>query len=135
MARRPRGRAARQRRHGARPSRWSRRDRAIVAPAEKSLIRMAGAQAMRIPRSAGLGVLIAVALVLVWRIIAGGYAAFVNGSSPGLESTNAPLEAEALDAQWRARLARNPTDFQALVVLALNLEHQGKVAEAASTMR
>jgi len=90
---------------------------------------------MRIPRSAGLGVLIAVALVLVWRIIAGGYAAFVNGSSPGLESTNAPLEAEALDAQWRARLARNPTDFQALVVLALNLEHQGKVAEAASTMR
>ena len=42
---------------------------------------------------------------------------------------------DAPDAQWRARLARNPTDFPALVILALNLEQQGKTAEAGDAMR
>ena len=40
----------------------------------------------------------------------------------------------ASDAPWRARLARNPTDFPALVLLALQLERQGKTAEATGAM-
>jgi hypothetical protein len=90
---------------------------------------------MRIPRNAGFGVLIVVALVLVWRIAASGYAAFTSASSPGPDRTKAPLDMSAPDAQWRARLARNPTDFPALLILALNLERQGRVAEASAAMR
>lgn len=88
--------------------------------------------ALRISRNAGLAILVIVALIVAWRIVASGYATFVAGGS---NRTTAPLNFEAPDAQWRARLARNPTDFPALLILALNLEREGKIAEASSAMR
>ena len=90
---------------------------------------------MRLPRNAGLGVLAVVALLIVWRIIASGYAAFVEATHPGPDRAKAKVEMAAPDAMWRARLARNPTDYPALVVLALNLERQGRLDEAAGAMR
>src|SRR5262249_6673239 len=134
MARRPRGRAARERRHGARPSRWPRRDREARAPAEDSMIATEGMPAMSFPRSKGSSVVVAiVALLVVWRIVASGYATFFLSS--GLDRAKAPVDIDASDAVWRARLARNPTDFPALVILALNLERQGKLDEAGDAMR
>src|SRR5207244_9552323 len=68
--------------------------------------------------------------------VASGSAAFGAGASSADPSRwKAPLDVSAPDAQWRARLARNPTDFPALVILALNLERQGKIAEASGAMR
>src|SRR5207244_5589076 len=107
VARWPRGRAAGERRHGARAPRRARGDRPVVASAEDSVTRMQRTPAMRIPRNAGLGVLIVVALVLVWRIVASGSAAFVAGtSSADPNRWKAPLDVSAPEAQWRARLAR-----------------------------
>jgi hypothetical protein len=93
------------------------------------------APAMHISRNAGLGIVGVVALIVVWRIVASGYSAFFGPAGPGPDRAKAPLEMTAPDAMWRARLARNPTDYPALVVLALNLERQGKVDEAGSAMR
>jgi len=90
---------------------------------------------MRTSRNAGLGIFIAVALLIVWRIVASGYAAFFGPLGPGTDRAKAPLAMSAPDAEWRARLARNPTDFPALVVLALNLEREGKIDEAGAVMR
>jgi hypothetical protein len=94
-----------------------------------------GTVAMRLPRNAGLSLIVVVALLLVWRIVASGYAAFVNATRPGPDRSNVSLGVSEPDLQWRARLARNPTDFPALVVLALNLEREGKIDEAGSAMR
>ena len=66
---------------------------------------------MRFPRNAGSSVLVAVvALLMVWRIVASGYATFVSSSGP--DRAKAPGDIGAPDAMWRARLARNPTDFR-----------------------
>jgi tetratricopeptide (TPR) repeat protein len=92
-------------------------------------------QAMRVPRNVGLGIVVVVALVVVWRIVASGYASFFGPAGPGPDRAKASLDASAPDARWRERLARNPTDFPALVVLALNLERQGKIDEAGNAMR
>ncbi len=92
--------------------------------------------AMRVPRNAGLAILIVVALVIAWRIVVSGYAALLAGASgPDPNRTTTPLDVATVDAKWQARLARNPTDFPALVILALNLERQGKIGEASAAMR
>jgi hypothetical protein len=78
---------------------------------------------------------IVVTLVLVWRVIASGAAALLARSGADVLGSSAPLETRAPDAQWRERLAVNPTDYPALVILALQLERQGKNAEAAGAMR
>ena len=88
--------------------------------------------APRISRNAGLAILIVVSLIAAWRIVSSGYAALVSGGS---HRPPVSFDVEAPDAHWRSRIARNPTDFPALLVLALNLERQGKVAEASSAMR
>lgn len=92
--------------------------------------------AMRLPRNAGLAILIVVALLIGWRIVASGYTALLAGvNAPDPNRSTTPLEVATVDAHWQARLARNPTDFPALVILALNLERQGKVTEASAAMR
>jgi hypothetical protein len=79
---------------------------------------------------------VVVALVLVWRVFATGAAALLEGTRAAEpERARAPVESGAPDAPWRARLARNPTDYAALVVLALELERQGKTADARDAMR
>lgn len=89
-----------------------------------------------IPRNAGLAFAAVLALLIVWRIIVSGTAVLLApGDAKASQSAASPLESSASEAPWRARLARNPTDYAALVMLALNLERQGKTAEAAGAMR
>jgi hypothetical protein len=90
----------------------------------------------RAPRQTGVAVAVVIALLLVWRVVVTGYTALVAGSG-GADASRAvsPLDTTTADAQWRARLARNPTDYPALVILALHLEQQGKIAEASAAMR
>lgn len=92
--------------------------------------------AKRLSQKALLGIAIVVALVLVWRVVVSGAAAILDRSGaaePALAL--APLTAATADRAWRARLARNPADHVALVVLALHLERQGKTADARDAMR
>ena len=94
---------------------------------------IAAAHFLRNARRAGVTLL---ALVLVWRVVVGGSGPLLEGSgSADPDRALAPLAVGAPDIQWRARLARNPTDYPALVILALQLERQGKAAEAAEAMR
>jgi tetratricopeptide (TPR) repeat protein len=95
--------------------------------------RMASA---RVHRGALLAITVVVAALLVWRVVVSGAAAIQERSGtvdPALAI--APLEASTADSAWRARVARNPADYVALVVLALQLERQGKAAEARDAMR
>ena len=88
-----------------------------------------------LPRNAILAIVVVVALVLVWRVVVSGSTALLAGSSAvDPQRTKAPLDTGAPEAPWRARLAGNPTDYPALVVLALHLEQQGKVKEAGGAM-
>lgn len=87
----------------------------------------------RIPRSLLVAVAFAAALLLVWRILAAGVAAL--DERDGRTETRDRADAESPERQLRARLARNPADFAALVVLGLHLEQQGRKAEAQDAMR
>jgi hypothetical protein len=69
--------------------------------------------APRISRNAGLAILIVVSLIAGWRIVSSGYAAWVSGGS---HRPPVSFDVEAPDAHWRSRIARNPTDFPALLV-------------------
>ena len=90
----------------------------------------------RIPRRWILGITVGVALLLVWRVVVTGSAQLLEGSSTtDPDRVVAPLDASTPDRVWRERLARNPTDYVALVVLGLQLERQGKIDEARSAMR
>ena len=96
LARRPRGRAARQRGHGARAPRRARGDRPAVASAEESVSGdgdSAGDAHLRATRS--LAIAVVVALVLVWRVVVSGTAALSRdavGDAPTSRRT-APLDA------------------------------------------
>lgn len=92
--------------------------------------------ATRIPRPAIAAIAVAVALVLAWRVLVGGSALLLAGSGPtDADRLQSPPEADASDARWRARLAQNPTDYAALVMLALELERQGGITDARDAMR
>jgi tetratricopeptide (TPR) repeat protein len=96
----------------------------------------APAPTTRLPQKALQGFAIVVALVLVWRVVVSGSAAILDQSAAADPVVAlAPLEAGTADAAWRARLARNPADYVALVVLALHLEREGRIAEARDAMR
>jgi hypothetical protein len=95
---------------------------------------MASAVEGRVSRSVWLGIAIVIALVVVWRVVVSGSATLFTGAATDARRT-APLESGAPDIPWRERLARNPTDYPALVVLALQLERQGKTGEAAAALR
>ena len=76
-----------------------------------------------------------VALVLVWRVVASGTGALLeeNGAT-GRERLRSPLAVETPDTAWRARLAQNPADHAAMVMLGLEYERQGKADDARAAM-
>ena len=78
---------------------------------------------------------IVVALVLVWRVVVVGTEALREGGlAASREDLQAPLETEAPDLRWRAKLAHNPTDYVAMVMQSLELERQGRMADARAAM-
>ena len=81
----------------------------------------------------GLAIAIGLALIVAWRVLVSGSATLIPGDTAARRAS--PLETASPDALWRDRLARNPTDYPSLVVLALHLEQQGKIAEARSAIR
>jgi len=86
--------------------------------------------------NAGLAILgVVVALVLVWRVVVTGTWALNDGRDWRTDerATTASLKATP-DLLWRTQLARNPTDYAALVALALALERQGKPDDARAAM-
>lgn len=90
----------------------------------------------RVPRGALLAITVVVAVLVVWRVAVSGTAAILERSGAADAALAlVPLEGGTADSAWRARLARNPADFVALVVLALQLEQQGRNAEARDAMR
>jgi len=89
-----------------------------------------------LPRDAIAAIAVVVALVLVWRVVVSASALLLAGSnSADTDRLRSPLDTSTPDAPWRARLARNPTDYAALVVLALELERQGRITDARDAMR
>jgi tetratricopeptide (TPR) repeat protein len=95
------------------------------------------------PRQLFIG---AVALALVWRVLAVGFPTLQpdGGTASALlreggmrddpELLQALVENGVLESVWRARFARNPTNTDALIGLALELERNGKRAEAANAI-
>jgi len=91
--------------------------------------------AKHVPGNASWIAAVLVALVLVWRVVVSGSAPLLDSNpSAGPARAATPFPIEAPDAPWRARLARNPTDYPSLVILAQHLERQGKIDEAREAM-
>ncbi len=86
--------------------------------------------------TAGLAILgVVVALVLVWRVVVTGTWALSGGRDRSVDERATATSAETTpDRLWRAQLARNPTDYVALVALALVLERQGRTDDARAAM-
>lgn len=86
-------------------------------------------------RTAMLALGALVALVLGWRIIVSALSAMdERGFAVAQKSARLPLGSPGAERPWRERLARNPADSKALVVLALELESTGKRAESVEAM-
>ena len=93
--------------------------------------------AMRLSRNASLAILVVVALLLVWRVVVSGTTAFVAGSArrrsgiaPGRRSSSTRRTRHG----ERASRAIRPITRRSCI-LALQLERQGKMAEASGAMR
>lgn len=76
---------------------------------------------------------IVLALVLGWRALVAGKAVLADTDAPAVRADPA-FPGDASEAAWRARIAHDPSDHVALVLLARVLEQQGKVADARATM-
>ena len=88
------------------------------------------------PRSALVALAIAVAAFVGWRVIVAGREAMDERSIPAAAlATGAAQPAGNSEASLRGRLAKNPGDALALLLLALELERQGKREEAGAAMR
>jgi len=86
-------------------------------------------------RSALSAIAILIALVLAWRVISSGIAALQAGGGtafvvapPEISATTAP------EAAWRTEVSKYPVDHKALVMLARDLERQGRIADARAAM-
>jgi hypothetical protein len=88
------------------------------------------------PRSAVIALTLAVVALLGWRVIAAGLGALADRRVPadGL-AAGAPRPEADSEASLRRRIAGNPGDALALLLLALELERQGKREEAGAAMR
>lgn len=77
-----------------------------------------------------------VAVLITWRVLVTGFDQLLQSSVTAKpELARAPLEAVDSERPWRERLARNPADVGALLVLALELERTRKLDEARAAMR
>ena len=89
-----------------------------------------------LPRAAVLALAIPVALLLAWRVLVAGIGALAERNlETGGQAVGAPTDAVAAEAQMRRRLARNPADATAILLLAIELERQGRRDEADVAMR
>ena len=96
----------------------------------------AHAKGTRLPQGVFLGIAVVVALLLAWRVVVSGTAAIRDRGGPVDPTVDlAAPDTGAADSAWRARIASNPADYVALVVLALQLERQGRAADAREAMR
>ena len=85
----------------------------------------------RVGRQALAAIAIAVALVLAWRaIVAASVAGQEGGRALVLGRAMTTAGSASPEERWRAQLARNPTDFVALLALARVREESGDVAGA-----
>jgi hypothetical protein len=84
-----------------------------------------------LPRAALLALAIPIALLLAWRVLVAGIGALAERNlEMGAQAAGAPPDAVAAEAQMRQRLARNPADATAILLLAIELERQGRRDEA-----
>jgi hypothetical protein len=89
-----------------------------------------------LPRAVVLALALPVALLLAWRVLVAGTGALAERNlETGGPVAGAPPDAAAAEAQMRQRLARNPADATAILLLAIELERQGKRDEADAAMR
>ena len=80
-------------------------------------------------------VAIVLALVLGWRALVAGRAVLADAGAPAVHiRADAASPRNGSEAAWRARVAQDPSDHVALVLLARVLEQQGKVADARAAM-
>ena len=87
------------------------------------------------PRSAVIALTLAVVAFLAWRVIVAGLGALAERSVPAsAPAAGAPPQSNS-EASLRLRLAKNPGDALALLLLALEFERQGKREEAGAAMR
>lgn len=80
-----------------------------------------------------LGIGVVVALLVVWRILAVGLDELFRPDTTRKRMIE-PLERVDPDARLRERIARNPTNARAVLSLGLELEAQGKNAQATALM-
>jgi hypothetical protein len=76
----------------------------------------------------------ALAIVLVWRVLAaGGHALDAETAAIGVLDSDSTL-AHEIERPWRARIARAPTDVDAMIVLAMAAERAGDSPTAADAL-
>lgn len=92
-----------------------------------------GNSVVRFAASALPAVVIVLALVLGWRALVAGKAVLADVDAPAVRADPA-FPRDASEAAWRARIAQDPSDHVALVLLARVLEQQGKVSDARAAM-
>jgi len=88
-----------------------------------------------LPRGLLLVAATVVAVVLGWRAVVAGLDAQRQRDEATIAQTPGAPGSPAADERWRARLATNPADATAAIVLALELERQGRHDEATAAMR
>jgi len=89
-----------------------------------------------LPRAAVLALALPLALLLAWRVLVAGIDALSDRNvAPAGPSADPSSDAPAAEASLRQRLARNPADATAILLLAVELERQGRRDEAGAAMR
>jgi hypothetical protein len=78
------------------------------------------------------GIVAMLALLLAWRVLTTGFDALMDAGAE--KSARALFNGGAAEAIWRKRIARNPTDAIALLMLGLRLEQDGQRASAAEAI-
>src|SRR5512136_2050694 len=73
----------------------------------------------------------AIVLLILWRVLATGAAALLETGT----TLPAVLDDKSQESIWRDRIAQDPTDVEALLVLGRELQRTGKRQEAEATLR
>jgi len=89
-----------------------------------------------VPRSGVVALAIAFAVFVAWRVLVAGVGAIAERGFPAGALNAGPAHvASNTESSLRARLAKNPGDALALLLLALELERRGNRDEAGAAMR